>query len=742
MSVSEELARLAAHYGIEPDHYDTFGNHRVATPDTLKALLRATGVTIENDGDVRSRFAEAETAPWHAPLEPVHVVDANGPPVLPMRLPASAGDARLALRIETEHGARLEGETRLDLGDARTSPDGQIVQGWLHVGHSLPLGEHDLHLGWMEGRSERSASTRLVVTPSRCFGPDDLGNGRLWGITAQLYGLRSADDFGLGDFDDLARLAEVVAAEGAAFVGLNPIHSLFPAEPRHIGPYSPSSRRFSNWIHIDLDAVPEVAATPEAAALLAQDATQATLKAARAAELVDYAAIAPIKRQLLELAFTTFLGRHLRAGEESGRGLAFLAFRAEQGAELESQARFDAIFEHQYAGGQGVWSWRAWPAELRDASGPGVAAFAEAHAERVTFFAWLQWLIDDQLATVQARARDAGMPVGLYGDLAVGVHPDGAATWSRPDVAVVGATVGAPPDAFNAGGQNWGLAPFSPTALQRDRYRMFLGDLGWNMRHAGALRIDHAMSLARLFWIPEGAPASEGTYVRHPFDDLVRLVALQSQRAHCMVIGEDLGNVPDGFRDVMQRANLLSYRVLWFERAWDGGFKPPEAFPREALIGISTHDLPTLAGFVAGRDLEWRRRLGQLADEAKLEVARGERRQEVARLAQALREAGDLPADTGDDPPYDILLDATCRYLARSPSALMFVQLEDLLGDPEQPNLPGTVDEHPNWQRRLPVTVDELARHPALHRLAAVINATGRAPRQAEPSEPAPTGGT
>jgi 4-alpha-glucanotransferase len=294
-------------------------------------------------------------------------------------------------------------------------------------------------------------------------------------------------------------------------------------------------------------------------------------------------------------------------------------------------------------------------------------------------------------------------------------------------VAVVGATVGAPPDAFNADGQNWGLAPFSPTALQRDRYRMFLGDLGWNMRHVGALRIDHAMSLARLFWIPEGAKATEGTYVRYPLDDLVRLVALQSHRAHCLVIGEDLGNVPDGFRDAMQRADLLSYRVLYFEREWDGAFKKPEHFPEEALIGISTHDLPTLAGFVAGRDLEWRHRLGPHPDAAGLEAAQNERRHELTQLVQALREAGDLEWQNGDDPPYDILLDATCRYLARSPSALMFVQLEDLLGDPEQPNLPGTIDEHPNWRRRLPVTVDELARHPALHRLAAVINGTGRA---------------
>lgn len=727
MSVSDALARLAAHYGIEPDHYDTFGNHRIASPDTLKALLRATGVGLENEGDVAARLAEAEDACWRNPLDPVYVVDANGPPALSLRLASCASEALLKLRIETEGGARLEGETRLETAAARRSPDGQVVEGQLLIGHSLPMGEHDLHLTWMEGRCERSASTRLVVAPGRCFGPDDLGQGRLWGITAQLYGLRQDGDFGLGDFSALARLAEVAATEGAAFVGLNPIHSLFPAEPRHIGPYSPSNRRFSNWVHIDVTQVPEVGETPAAAALLARSDVQAALESARAAELVDYAAICPIKRELLELAFTTFAARHLRAGEETARGLGFLAFRAEQGADLEHQARFDAIFERQYEGGEGVWSWRVWPEELRDSSGPGVEAFARTHADRVTFFAWLQWLIDDQLAAVQACAHAAGMPIGLYGDLAVGVHPDGAATWGRPDVAVIGATVGAPPDAFNADGQNWGLAPFSPTALRQDGYRMFLGDLGWNMRHAGALRIDHAMSLARLFWVPEGLGATEGSYVRYPLHDLVRLVALQSQRARCAVIGEDLGNVPDGFRDSMQRANLLSYRVLYFEREWDGGFKKPEAFPREALIGISTHDLPTLAGFVAGRDLEWRRTLGQLADDAGLVAAKGERRHELARLIQALREAGDLAPGTGDDPSYEILLDAACRYLARSESALMFVQLEDVLGDPEQPNLPGTIDQHPNWRRRLPVTVEELARHPALHRLATVINASGRA---------------
>lgn len=240
------------------------------------------------------------------------------------------------------------------------------------------------------------------------------------------------------------------------------------------------------------------------------------------------------------------------------------------------------------------------------------------------------------------------------------------------------------------------------------------------------------MALTRLFWIPEGADGTEGTYVRYPVDDLVRLVALQSQRARCLVIGEDLGNVPDGFREKMQAAELLSYRVLYFEREWHGGFKKPEHFPEEALIGITTHDLATFKGFVQGRDLEWRRELGIISDDALLEAARRERSEEIGRLLQALREAGELGWDTGDDPPYDLLLDSVCRYLARSPSALMFLQLEDILGDPEQPNLPGTIDEHPNWRRRMPVTVEELARHPTLLRLAALVNQAGRDRRLTE----------
>ncbi len=570
-----------------------------------------------------------------------------------------------------------------------------------------------------EARALAAAPRPLAPQATRAWTCDDLGLGRAWGLSAQLYGLASRDSWGIGDFGLLARLAETAAGLGAAALGLNPLHALFTAAPALRSPYSPSSRRFLNPLYIDLGAVPEHRA---------DDVDPARLAAVRAGELIEYPAVAEVKLAALASAFARFQTEHLAAG--SARAAAFRDFVEGAGPALRDHAVFEVLQAEALRQGLSF-SWRDWPAELRDPASPAVAALAAERPDEVTFHQYLQWLADQQLAAAQTRARAAGMALGLYLDLAVGLNPAGSAAWADQAVVVSGATVGAPPDQFNPQGQDWGLAPFSPRGLAAQGYRSLRADLRANMRHAGALRIDHVMGLQRLFWIPAGAKPAEGAYVRYPLADLLAVVVEESRRARCVVIGEDLGTVPPGFRETMQAAGLLSYRLFYFERDGGGALSPPSTYPADALVAVSTHDLPTLAGFWAGRDLDWRDRLALHADPAEQAGARADRDADRARIEAALAAAGSHPA-AGMRTPSE-LANAVHGLLASAPSRLMMLQLEDALGLLEQANLPGTIDQHPNWRRRLPVPLEALADHRGLQTLATELNRHGRGQARATP---------
>jgi 4-alpha-glucanotransferase len=602
--------------------------------------------------------------------------------------------------------------------------EGESYRRWrMPLPPDLLHGYHRLSMA-VRGHSDAGGSLPLIVTPARCYGPAQ--GSRLWGLTAQLYGVRSQRNWGMGDFTDLAELTERAASVGASAVGVNPLHALFPPDPNHISPYSPSSRLFLNVFYLDPEAVPDLAESSEAHALLGDAGFLGELAKARAAELVDYPAVWQLKLRVLELLFESFRERHLAAVSE--RAQAFHAFRAEMGQALEQHATFDALHEHALQT-SGTWSWHDWPEPLRRPDSPEVAAFAREHRDRVDFFAYLQWQADQQLDAAQARARAAGMVLGLYNDIAIGVTPASATAWASPGICLSGVSVGAPPDFFNLHGQNWGLAPLSPAGLREGAYAMFTAALRHNMRHAGAVRIDHVMGLKRLFWIPEGAAPAEGAYVRYPFADLARIIALESERHRCLVIGEDLGTVPRGFRPAMQRAGLLSCRVLYFERERDGEFAPPEAYPRQALVSVSTHDLPTIRGFWTDGDLKWRALLGRFPDEDAFRRAQAERDRDRVLLLHALQRAGLLPPgidpEQPPDEPSDELVLALHRYLAATPGHLVMVQLEDALGEEEQPNLPGA-DQHPNWRRKLGRSLEALDEEPMVARIAEAMAAAGR----------------
>jgi 4-alpha-glucanotransferase len=532
----------------------------------------------------------------------------------------------------------------------------------------------------------------------RCFIPDWLVNGRVWGITCQLYGLRSEQNWGIGDFADLAHLAELAAAAGADFVGVNPLHALFLADASRYSPYSPSSRRFLNPLYISVDAL-----APDA------EFDRSQCEALRDATLVDYPAVARFKLEALERIHRGFTQKGARSRKP------FDEFYASRGRELDTFALYEALSEHLVAQGHHA-GWHVWPAAYRNPESDEVERFAQENSERIDFHKWLQWIAETQLRQAQQRATAAGMRIGLYLDLAVGVAPDGAETWSRPDAVIAEARLGCPPDMFNEAGQDWGLAPLSPIALAKQNFAPLKLVLDELMRSAGAVRIDHAMGLMRLYLIPKEAEAKDGAYLRYSFPDMLRVLAEVSQRRRTVVIGEDLGTVPVGFREVMHEAEIQGYRVFYFEREQNGWFRAPGTYSHRALACLSTHDLPTLKGWWSGTDIAERERLGWLGSEQAAEFRRI-RAEDRMLLLSAIKHAEVLPPASepllDDSEPFstELPLDicvAAHAMLARAASRLVAVQLEDLAGLEEQANLPGTVDEYANWRRKIPVDLERL----------------------------------
>ncbi len=636
-----EIAELADRAGVARRYTDVWGQEHVVADATLAACLEALGLPAHDPVQARA-LLDAEAA-----QPAVQVVPADRP---------FAVAGRWSVRLED--GGRLEGD------------DG--VPG-------LSAGYHWLH---------DSAGERLILAaPDQALRPDR----RRWGFAIQLYGLRSARNWGIGDFADLAEFGRLTAPLGADAVGVSPLHELFPHAPERISPYSPSSRRFLNTAYLSIDAIAGFDTEP-VRAVVGEPWFQSQLAAARAADLVDYPAVAALK------------GAALRALYPLSRDDPdFARFRRAKGRALENLALHQALAE-DYGVNPAVWpqSFRrrpeAAPADLGD---------------RVGFFAWCQWHADRQLRAAQQACRSAGMAIGLYLDLAVGVSPDSAECWAEPDSFARGISVGAPPDAYNPNGQRWGLPPLNPRSLGRNGLQPFVGTMRAAAASAGALRIDHAFGLDRLYWIPEQASPRDGTYVRYPRDALTAVLRIESRRHGCLIIGEDLGTMPPGFHTAMAESGLLSTRVLYFEQ--DGsGFKPPEAYPELALAMVSTHDLPTLAGWWRGSDIELRQSLGLYPEAGMAGRDEAQRAADRERLRHALAAAGLDPA--GEPPGL-----AVHRFLARTSAALVVAQVEDALGLEDQTNLPGTIDQHPNWRRRLPVPLESLG--PALAATAAALAA-------------------
>ncbi|SKA30505.1 4-alpha-glucanotransferase [Consotaella salsifontis] len=550
---------------------------------------------------------------------------------------------------------------------------------------------------------------------SRCYVPPMPERG-LWGVACQLYGLRSRRNLGIGDFEDLGRLATIAGAVGAAFIGVNPLHALFLADPGRFSPYAPSSRRFLNPFYIAIDQIEGGPAAIDGVRAEAPEMFEGLDE-----DLVDYPRVGALKRRLLRSLFSARL-EAIRGDEE------FQRFCAGGGEPLRDFALFEAISEKMVEAGHHA-GWHSWPEEMRDRQGQAVKDFAAAHQDDLLFHLWLQYLAEAQLAAAQTRATGAGMRIGLYLDLAVGVAPDGAETWADPALTAGAARIGSPPDMFNSSGQDWGLAPLSPAALAERNFKPLEDSFSMLMRNAGAVRIDHSMGLARLWWIPAEVGAKDGGYVRYPLGRMIDVVAKASQENKCLVIGEDLGTVPPGFRHFMGEAAILSYRLLYFERHGETGFLPPSAYPDLALACISTHDLPTLKGWWTGADVNLRFELGT-QDQTATDRTWDERRRDRRALVLALKDAALLPeeferAASGEEAmPPDLplsLVEAVHRFIARTRAIVVAAQIDDMIGSTRQLNVPGTTDQYPNWRIRLNVFLEDLASHEEFQRLASAM---------------------
>lgn len=708
--------RLAAAAGIAPDWWDIDGtNHRVPD-DTRRALLRAMRLPADTAGEARDSL-ERLAADDRRALPHACVLRSDESPTLRLGPDVAAADRPLRLVVAGEDGRRVTMDIAPGEGRPETlvAADGRLDHARRIGLPPLPLGRHR---AWLD--EDPDTVCRLAIVPARCHLPGDLARGaRRFGVAAHLYSLRHEGDQGIGDFGTLDRLARACAEAGAATVGLNPLHALFPGARDRASPYSPSDRRFLDPIYIDLRSLPpDLTTEPVARAI---EARAGLFDRLSASDSVLYPEVWTAKAEVLAEAHAAFE----RLPSDAPLAAAYRRFVEAGGEALAHFALFEAIAE-----AQGSTAWQEWPADLRHPTALGLAAFGQERDRRVAFVLFLQFLADRQFAEAAKAGRDAGLSLGFYRDLAVGCAPDGAEAWSEQDRLMTGVSIGAPPDPFSAHGQVWMLPAPDPRATTRDGYDGFSRLIAANMAHAGALRIDHVLGLKRLFIVPDGATGAEGAYVAQPFEDLLGHLALESVRAGTIVVGEDLGTVPEGFRERMAAADVLSYRVLWFERR-DIGYLRPRTYPARAAACASTHDLPTLAGWWAERDIEEKRALG-LLDEAALTRARIDRH--VARTMLTTVLVADGYLDGLPDPKAPLTpayAAAVHAFIAATPSALALVQADDLAGEIEAVNLPGTDRERPNWRRKLAVGVEDLFARPLA---GAILNAI-RGGRRSGPAQ-------
>lgn len=666
------LTALADRLGVACAYHDWVGNFVTVEESTVVGVLAALGVRADTEADCAAAISELDRQHWARALPPAIVIRSG---------------TEASFWVHVDHGAPAHVWVRMEDGTVRsgirqadnfTPPfdlAGRLVgEATFVLPADLPLGYHRVHLR----SGDRESDTPLIVTPAWLGLPERMGNRRVWGLATQLYSVRSAGSWGIGDLSDLTDLAVWAGSEhGAGYVLVNPLHAAAPTEPMEPSPYLPTSRRFVNPLYLRVEAIPEYAQAPKRGRL--HKLRAGCIERAAKSDIIDRDAAWDAKRSALKLVY--------RVPLSAGRRLAFEAFKRREGTALDDFATWCALAE-KYGG-----DWRRWPAELHHPASAAVAEFAEKNRRAVDFHRWLQWQLDDQLAHAQSQALRTGMALGVMADLAVGVHPSGADAWSLQDVLALGVTAGAPPDEFNQLGQDWSQPPWRPDRLEELGYQPFRALIAAILRHAGGVRIDHIIGLFRLWWIPEGAPPTKGTYVRYDHDAMIGIVALEAHRAGAVVVGEDLGTVEPWVRDYLRDRGLLGTSILWFEI--DPGSRGPlgaENWRELCLSSVTTHDLPPTPGYLAGDHVRLRDELGLLTRPADDELA-DDRAAQAAWMAE-LRRVGLLSAEADEE---DVII-GLYRYLGRTRSRLLALALSDAVGERRTQNQPGTTDEYPNWR--------------------------------------------
>ena len=714
-SYETALGRAASLWGIQPDYWDIFGKRHITIAEVQKTLLASFGVPSDTREDLDRAVEQRLWDEWSS-IGPRTLVASIDKGWIDIQVPESEASGGLQASFYWEDG-RLE-NAQLDLASLPNDGTAELrgrrfVRKHLLLPPNAPLGYHELRLS----TGSNASTTRLILTPERCWAPPELaGDGRTAGLAVSLYGLRSSRNWGFGDLTDLRTLIDWAADEaGVNFIGLNPLHALANREPYNTSPYLPICTFYRNPIYLDIERVPDFTSSPACRRLLRSKSLRGRTAELRASQYIEYGKVWPLKLKSLKAAFRWFLQHEFRRDTERAR--RFRRFTESEGLLLDRYAVYCALDEVIHKRDRNIWVWTDWPREYQNPESHETQQFARDRWRLILFYKYAQWLLDEQLADAQQYAQKRGLRIGLYHDLALATDRFGSDLWAHRAFYVTGSRVGAPPDDFSPEGQDWAFPPPNAWRHQEDGYRLYAELIRKTARHGGALRIDHVMRFFRLFWIPDGKGPKEGTYVHDHPDDLLPILALESVRNKFMVVGEDLGTVEPYIRESLQRYGVLSYRLLYFEKTKQGDFKRPAEYPRQALVSATTHDLPTLAGFWSGADIEARRNAGLTPGEEIYRQqlrARDEEKQRLLDLLHQLnllpawfpRQATHIPELTGE------LHHAIIGFTALTPSELMLVNQEDLFKDSEQQNLPGSTEQYPNWRHKMRFSLEELRTNP------------------------------
>lgn len=698
---SELLKNAAMQAGILYSFINNDGTEQVINDDSLCILLNALGFNTDSDATLVNSIAKHQRK---SILKSVKIVNENETIAIDLTLSSNANIADFSWQVTTEDGDIFNGDVTANILADRREGSGLLT---FVLPYSLPLGYHQFML--IRKNRKSAINMSLIIVPERCYGSEKLQQGKKnWGVNTQLYSLRSKQNWGVGDFSDLALLINNIAKNGGSFVGINPLHSLFIHDPKSCSPYSPSSRYGLNPIYIDVMKVPDFIENQVANEKVASKEFQGQLDHARQLEHVDYVLVTKLKLQILTLLFQSFEKNHLNCN--STRAKEFLQFINVGGQDLLQLATFDALQAH-FSKQKPCRGWQDFPVNFKKFENKTVQKFIKTHRSDIYFYLYLQWIADSQLHNAHKMAQKCHMDIGLYGDLAVGVTAFGAESWTNQSLCR-DVTIGAPADYLAPQGQNWGLLPFNPALLAAQGYLPFISLLQSNMANFDALRIDHIVNLLRLWWIPNNHKADKGGYCLYPVDDLLGIVALESHRHQCTIIGEDLGTIPPELFQKLQTAGIYSYKVFLFETAADGGYFSPDHYLPQSMAALCTHDTPTFRGFWEGNDIKKSEILGIYSDKNNIAERYIDRANKKQNIIDSVNWHGNLPKEISRDAAYVNMSQdfnhALQLHLASGSSALVSLQLEDWLNMSEPVNIPGTSQEYVNWQRKLSVDLESI----------------------------------